>query len=1014
MRFLLSTTAFGALAAAAFAANASAETVISTATTTPVTTSATGDLRIANGGTIKPANGVAVTINSSNDVKNEGAIAIQGANNAVGILGNTNLSSDITNTGTITVDEDFTATDTDKDGDLDGPFAQGSGRFGIRVLPGGTFTGNVLNSGTITVEGNQSAGIAIDGALAGNLTNKGKVGVLGNNSVGIRTGAVNGNVVLDSGSAVAAQGQNSVGVLLGGNIGGSLVIQGSVTSTGYRNTTAPADQSKLDSDDLLQGGSAVVVAGNVAGGILLDARPADNSSTDTDEDDDGIADAQETTASITTFGAAPALAIGSSSQDVTVGAVGSTGFGLVVKGNVTAAGVYDGVSATGISIGGAGHSVNITGGASISGKVSATAVKADATAVKILSGATVPTLDVSGTVAATAGGADTAKAQAILIEAGATVNTIRNSGRIDAALAGTGGSTAAIVDKSGTLTLVENSGTISGGTAIDLSANTSGATVRQLAVSSGPAASIIGDIKFGTGNDVLQIQAGSLTGNVDFGGGSDSFELGGTFRGQLANSAGTSVTVGSNGLFDVQTVGAVNLASLTTASGGSIGVTIGDSGSTLYNVAGTANFGQGSKVVVTLQSLGSGTGSYKIVDAGTLVGGSNLTSSVVVLPFLFESSLTASDATGEVTLDIGLKDKDELGINTSEAAIIDAALAAADSDAPIAAIFLQTADSATLRGTLQQLLPEHAGGAFEIATRGTRLSSRILTDPAAPLADLGKLSLWFQQVGWRSTKSIGSTSGYKLSGWGSSMGAETPVGKLGSVGVMLGYQAGRNSRGESDLISNEYEGGVYWRGGVGPLRGFARATAARLDFDETRRLNVTAGSASVDREAVGEWSGTLYSATAGAFYDARFGRFSLRPLVSVEHFKLTEKGHSESGGGDGFDLIVDGRSSSETNANAMLAVGYELLGLDHSGPWIRVELEGGRREHLGGKVGDTTARFADGDPFTLVAEKRTSGWQGAFRVLGGGSGTTIGAEINAEQQQGDTSVGGRISAQIPF
>ena len=413
MRFLLSTTAFGALVAA-FATSAAAETVISTATTTPATTSATGDLRITSAGSIKPANGVAVTINSNNDVKNEGAIAIGGANNSTGILANTNLSGDITNTGSITIDEDFTGTDTDKDGDVDGPFAQGSGRFGIHVLAGGTFTGNVLNSGTVTVEGNQSAGIAIDSALAGSLTNKGKVAILGNDSVGIRASAVSGNVILDNGSSVTAQGQNSVGVLLGGNIGGSLVIQGSVSSTGYRSTTAPADPSKLDADDLLQGGSAVVVAGNVAGGIFLDARPADNSSTDADEDDDGVPDAQESNASISTFGAAPALAIGSSTQDVTVGAVGSTGFGLVVKGNVSGAGVYDGVSATGISIGGAGHSVDIAGGASISGKVSATAKKADATGIRIESGATVPTLQISGTVSAAGGGTSAAKAQAIL------------------------------------------------------------------------------------------------------------------------------------------------------------------------------------------------------------------------------------------------------------------------------------------------------------------------------------------------------------------------------------------------------------------------------------------------------------------------------------------------------------------------------------------------------------------------------------------------------------------------
>ena len=338
-------------------------------------TSSSGDIHITSTGSVKPAGGAAVTIDSNNSVKNEGTIAIQGANGATGILANTNLAGGITNSGTITIDENYTPTDTDSDGDIDGPFAQGSNRFGIHVLGGGTFTGDILNSGTITVEGNESAGIAIDSALDGSLTSTGKVSVLGDNSVGIRAAAVSGDVTIGSGSSTTVQGQNSIGVLLGGDIGGALVIQGTVSSTGYRSTTAPADVSKLDSDDLLQGGSAVVISGSVAGGILLDAKPVDTDPNQTDEDHDGIPDANETTASVTTFGSAPALAIGSATQDITIGAVQSStyGHGLVIKGSVSGQGVYNGVGATGISIGGTGHEVNVAGGMSIFGTVSATA-----------------------------------------------------------------------------------------------------------------------------------------------------------------------------------------------------------------------------------------------------------------------------------------------------------------------------------------------------------------------------------------------------------------------------------------------------------------------------------------------------------------------------------------------------------------------------------------------------------------------------------------------------------------
>ena len=215
------------------------------------------------------------------------------------------MTGEITNSGTITIDESFTPTDTDTDGDLDGPFAQGSGRFGIRVLGPGTFTGNIGNSGTITVEGNQSGGLVVDSALSGTLNVSGTIKVLGNDSVGVKADDVSDNVILSTGT-IEVQGGNSVGVALNGDIGGALVIQNAIQNTGYRYTQVPADTSKLDADDLLQGGSALVVAGSVGGGILFDARPADNSTTDTDEDDDGVLDANETTATILTVGSAPA------------------------------------------------------------------------------------------------------------------------------------------------------------------------------------------------------------------------------------------------------------------------------------------------------------------------------------------------------------------------------------------------------------------------------------------------------------------------------------------------------------------------------------------------------------------------------------------------------------------------------------------------------------------------------------------------------------------------------------
>ena len=1017
MRPLLASAAVAAIATA-MVSPAAAETVISTATTVPVTTSALGDIRISTTGSIKLTSGNAVTINSSHKVTNEGEIAITGSNGSSAILANPGLTGDITNKGTIQVVEDYTPADSDNDGDKDGPFALGNNRFGIRIAPGGTYTGNVVNSGTITVEGNQSAGIAIDSALTGNLSTTGKIIVTGDNSVGIRTGAVSGNVVIGNLSETEVQGANSVGVLVGGDVGGALIVQGNIATSGYRTATLPSDTSKLDADDLLQGGSALVVAGDVAGGILIDTRPADNSTTDTDEDDDGIPDASESTGTIESFGAAPAVQIGSSAEAIAIGKVGSSDFSLINRGVITGAGVYAGVGATGVKIGGTGHGVTFAGALANSGAISATANSASATALAIGAGATLPNIANSGSIAATGGGDADDRATAILVDSGANVASLTNSGSITATRSGSAGGAAAIVDMSGTLATIQNGGQIGvanadevgdSATAIDLRLNTSGATIRQVAAASGrPAPIILGDIYLGTGNDLLDVQSGKIIGDIDFGGGSDVLLLNGgsLFQGDLANSAGLAVAVGGGSTFNATNVGTVNLASLTAAANANIGVTIGDGANTLYNVAGTATFGEGTKVLINIDSFANAEGTFTIVDAGTLVGGDNLTGAVTVLPFLFDSEVTANSADGTVQVEVSLKGDEELQLNRSEAAILGAALDAVDADRPVALALLGVTDAGQLKSELQQLMPEHAGGVFETATKGSRLSAQFLGMPGMPSG------LWLQQVAWGSAKSVGDTASYKLASWGATGGYDLALGKFGAVGLTGAYYFGRDTHLDNDLSSDQYEGGLYWRGTWGPVRAYARGTAGTVEFKSTRNFTGVVGGSAVSRSATGKWKGKTASFTAGLSYEARIGRVTLRPNARVDYFKLDEDGFTETGGGPAIDLTVRSRDSHESAVEGSLAFGYDLLKPNPGQMWMRVEVEAGRRQILKSKVADTVASFGAGLPFTLQPDKRTSGWRGAARLLGGGEIASVAAEANAEERQGNVGIAGRLGVKL--
>ncbi len=1054
MRHLLACTCLTPVLLVATGTPAFADRTVSTATTAPIQTSTAtsggpDNVVVTSAGSIKLTSGTAITIDSNNNVSNAGTIEILNASDTAGILAQPGRAGNITNSGTIRLTEDYTPTDTDKDGDLDGPFAQGARRFGIRIAPGGSFTGNVTNASKIEIEGNDSAGIALDSRLVGSLINGGAIDVVGNNSFGIRAGDVTGNVTVNGG--VTVRGQNGVGVALDGDIGGALVFQGLVSTTGYRYTSPPADVSKLDADDLLQGGPAVRIGGDVARGIVFAAPPPNNSTTDDDEDDDGVKDAEEGTANIQSVGAAPAVLIGSATENITVGAItgNANGHGLLIEGSITGTGIYAGVNGNGVQIGGLGGNVTIAGGMSVSGTVAASSNGANATAIRIGSGASVPAVRVSGTVKAQGGGDAGDLARAIQIDAGSTVTSIRNSGRIEAT-AGASGSATAIADLSGGVTLVENQNVITaaGGlatqrVAIDLSANTSGATVRQtrLTGTGTPVPAITGDIRFGSGNDLLEIADGTVKGNAsfgagadrmalsggaqfsglaDFGGGADRLEIGGSarFMGTLANSAGLEVAM-TGGSFHVTRTGGVALNSLSVGNGAILGVDIdGAAGTnTRYDVAGAASFGTGTEIRVRLRNVSDAAGRYLVVDAGSLTNAGAIGFDSATLPFLFRGTVETNAAAGEVAVNIARKTATELGLNGSASAAYDAVFGALDSDGKVAGVFLGIASGDALRSQLTQLLPDHAGGIFETVTLGSRTTARFLNDPRPVGAEMGGgWRFWIQQAGFGTSKDLGDTAAYDVSGWAASGGLERQLG-AGAIGGTIAYITGSDADGENDnsVRSEQFELAAYWRGTFGPFHAYARGSAASISFGSTRIFTgTTQDGEAVTRTTNGEWNGTLFSAGAGLSYDLDLGALRLRPSLALDYYRLNEDGYEESGGGEAIDLIVEGRDSDELAGTAALALGMEWGSREADQFWLRAEAEGGRRQILAGTLGATVARFGDGDDFTLEPEERMSGWTGALRLVGGQGGTVVGAELLAEEQDGRASIGGRISLGIAF
>ncbi|MBO9498038.1 MAG: autotransporter domain-containing protein [Novosphingobium sp.] len=1074
---LLATAAIAAVGVPAFAPAYAAN--VSTAVTTPVQTATANNgsadnVTITSSGSVKPASGTAVTQNSNNSVTNQGTIQISNANGAVGIGAAAGVTGDILNSKDITIDEPYTPTDSDNDGDLDGPFALGSNRFGIKT--DGAHSGKVTNdiNGTITVEGNASAGIWLGGAQTGNVTNDGKILVTGDNSVGLHAGDVTGDVRLAG--IVTVKGKDAVGAEFTGDISGALVVQGAISATGYRYPTPPTDPSKLDADDLLQGGSALVVEGNVGGGIVLAVPPKDTSPSDNDEDHDGIDDAKEGSAAVVSYGAAPAFVIGSATGDIAIGPVAGTAahYGLQIDGTVVGNGVYAGIDGNGLAIGGLGGTVTIANGVAVTGSVSAISKDANATAIRFGAGASTPLLQNSGTIQANGSASGSTRATAVQIDAGASLPTIRNSGTISATAVNAAGNATAIRDLSGTLTLVENSGKISAtgaaadsgrNIAIDLSANTAGATVRQTAVASGFAApSITGDIRFGSGNDVLDVADGTVTGNVSFGdgnngfalsgdavftgkalfgtgndtltlagtsvfngvadfagGGNDTLTLNGTswFKGTLANSGNLAVAV-NGGFLDVAKP--ATMASLNVGAGGTLVVTLDKAAGqgSLYTVTGEAVFAPKSTLLVRLADTENAVGRYTVLQAGTLTGASGIVTRTDLVPFMFKAAVASDAPANTIAIDITKRSAAELGLNRSQALAYDAIYKVLAKDDEVEQVFLGITDGDSFRDKVRMMLPDHAGGAFEAISLGTRAFANQIGDAYGPVYRAGNLDIILNSAAWGANKKEGNTAAYDIGGLGFSAGAEIQSG-VGSFGVSLQWLWSQYTSDSSDNIvqSDTYELAAYWRGQWGKFNGWARGSYGIANFSGRRSfigayIDDDGSTKNIERSAHRDWDGRLVTLTGGGSWESG-GTLFVRPTVTFDYIRLKEDGYTDSGGGAGLDLTVNDRTSDELGLNAGVALGIDFIGnRRYDRNWFRIETEGGWRQIVGGALGATTAHFAGGSDFTLTPDQTANGWYAKLRVMGGTEGFSMGGEVSAEDRTDHTAFGVRGTLRMGF
>jgi hypothetical protein len=1084
-KVLVATVATAPLLAMAFGAYA--ETVVNSARTTPIatatatSTSTADDVKIDASGSIAITSSTTpvalVTLNSNNKVTNAGSLTTVGVDNSTGILIQGGTTGTVTNSLTIGLTEDYTATDTDSDGDIDGPFAKGTNRYGVRLTGPGVFTGDIIqdSTGVITLEGNNSAAVSLESGLVGNLNLSGAIAVTGDNSFGVHVAApVTGNVSISS--AITTLGGGTTGVALDSNIGGALAISGTITSTGYRYSSRPAETvvAKLDADDLLQGGPALRIGGDVVGGVLLNGPTSSTVVDGTTTTTTTISSSTTGTASLSSYGGAPALLIGSDTQAVTIGAVGAAdnAYGLVSKGTILANGVYDKVASTAVQIGGAtGQATTLTGGLRFDSAVSASARDANATALSLTAGANVPTIWNRGSLtsisASYAGTTNTGDSRAIVIGAGANASTLNNSGVIQATRSGETGNAIGVLDLSGSLTTINNSGQIYASVAaptvktdgltatstavatgkaiaLDLSASTAGVTVNQFGPVSTSATStfpstdtvatatgtsttgaplIVGEIRFGSGNDTLNVQSGSILGDMSFGAGADTLTIGGGANvvGALRDSDGRlAINVNAGGLA-ITNAETINATSLNVGSTGQMLFTANPTAGTNTHlvVSGAVNIASGAQLGLRLDSLLTAPTSYTVITAGSLTAGTisqDLLSGGT--PYMYVA--TSRTDTNNVYLDVRRRTATEIGMNRSQASAYDATFAALGKDTAMASAFLDQSTKDSFLSLYDQMLPDQGEGFFAALQSANQAISSATAYRPDPGDRYGPDSVWIQEINTLVRRDTGASMGSDTQAFGFVGGYEAMGDAGGALGLTLAYVSVEEhdiaARVGEQTTGNFVQLGGYWRRAIGGWRFNAGGGGGFGWYDGDRTFY--SGDANADgvidtqRHNTAKWNGYTFSAFAGTAYEAKFGRYFTRPEARLDYLYLSEGQRKESGGGDGFDQIVNKRNSNSLTGDVGVAFGADF----GKQVWWRPEVRVGYRQSLAGKIGDTTAQYTGGgNPFTLAAMNNKDGAVTlGFALRAGTPMSYLALEANAESAKKQKRYNVKLSGRAMF
>lgn len=1021
---LLLTTCVLALAVSA-SLDAWAQVEITDARTTGISTStaatdgSASDVTVAAAGSIAVTTGAAITVDSDNNVLNDGIISSEDADDTTGIFVNQTVTGNITNNGAINLTETLPTDGVPSTGN--GTIAQGSGRVGILISGASTFTGNVESTSvsSIQIQGQDSAGIRLanTASIVGDILQSGSLTIFGENSTGVDIlGNVVGNLALAG--PISVTGENSVAVNVSGDVSGAITVSASLSSSGYvaqqgqtitsRPVLAGRDELAT-TGNLGQSGSALQVSGNIGQGIQITS-----------------------TGAVAMFGEAPAILIDGGGAPIAIGLVGQITdpndedfdadlqFAFVNQGTLAADAVLDNFDATAFTIanatldGGLNNTSIMSATVNRSGIDPAAAVTNDAHARVIVIGGNgfaelinnAGTIFARGIEAADSVYADPDNilapnqifATAIEINPTGSLAELTNTGTITSIISGRDGVARVLVDQSGTLLVVNNSGTItalgvSSDTsgeqltsfdlvALDVSANTTSFTLNQTPIVDAVTGEentpvIVGDIFLGSGADTLNIAAGSVTGDIAFGAGADSLNISNSssVTGSITDTDGQlEILVADNSSLTITSPDQIDATNATFDGTSTYSPFINPAtGETsLLNASGNVTFEDGSIIAPRLANvINDPTIAFDIVTAGGTLTFDEASGSLrsEATPYLYNTNYgrSATDP-NTLVLTLDLRSTSELGLDGVQTAAFISAFEALQNAPSLGSAFKDITDQVSFNAAYNQLLPEFAASARQFVLANVdgatgAVGSHLNIARRSPEQRGGA---WIQEFAYFADRDLAGLSEQSRGhGFGITGGFDTSFGPFQTVGLNLGFAS---TEVEDVLGVDEpldvltLQGGLYAGYKSGNIGVDLYAGGGYNDFEANRNVVIGDYSASAN----GDWKGIHYNGSASAGYDINFGRYYVRPSATVSYLRLNEDAFVEDGDID-IALAIDSRNAEVGTATGLIDIGARF---ERERSWFAPAIRFGLRNDFINNGVITTGNFVNGtNPFSLTSEE---------------------------------------------